>query len=66
MGPNQTDKLLHRKGNNKKITKRQPAEWEKIVANDATDKGFISKIYKQVIKLKAEKQTTQFKNGEKT
>ena len=27
--------------------KRQPSEWEKIFANEATDKGFISKIYKQ-------------------
>ena len=29
--------------------KRQPSEWEKIFANEATDKGFISKIYKQFI-----------------
>ena len=28
-----------------KKTKRQPKEWEKIFANDATDKGLISKIY---------------------
>ena len=28
--------------------KRQPMEWEKIVANDATDKGLICKIDKQV------------------
>ena len=27
-------------------TKRQPTEWEKIFANDATDKGLVSKIYK--------------------
>ena len=26
--------------------KRQPSEWEKITANETTDKGFISKIYK--------------------
>ena len=26
--------------------KRQPSEWEKIFAKEATDKGFISKIYK--------------------
>ena len=26
--------------------KRQPSEWEKILANKATDKGLISKIYK--------------------
>ena len=28
--------------------KRQPTEWEKIFTNDATDKGLISKIYKQL------------------
>ena len=45
MGPNQTDKLLHSKGNYNK-PKRQPIEREKIVSNDATDKGLIAKIYK--------------------
>ena len=30
-------------------TKRQPSEWEKIFANEATDKGLISKIYKQLM-----------------
>ena len=29
-------------------TKRQPTEWEKIFANDVTDKGLVSKIYKQL------------------
>ena len=29
--------------------KRQPTEWEKIFANNAADKGLISKIYKQLI-----------------
>ena len=29
--------------------KRQPTEWEKIFANDMTNKGLISKIYKQLI-----------------
>ncbi len=43
MRPNQTYKLLHSKGNQKKM-KRQPMEWEKIVANNATNKGLISKI----------------------
>ena len=29
--------------------KRQPSEWEKIIANEATDKGLISKIYEQLL-----------------
>ena len=32
--------------------KRQPTEWEKIFANDVTDKGLASKIYKQLMWLK--------------
>ena len=32
-------------------TKRQPSEWEKIFANESMDKGLISKIYKQLMKL---------------
>ena len=35
--------------------KRQPSEWEKIIANKATDKEFISKIYKQLLQLKSRK-----------
>ena len=31
--------------------KRQPSEWEKIIANEATDKQLISKIRKQLLKL---------------
>ena len=31
--------------------KRQPSEWEKIFANESTDKGLISKIYKQHMQL---------------
>ena len=32
-------------------TKRQPTEWEKIFANDLSDKGLLSKIYKEFLKL---------------
>ena len=35
--------------------KTQPSEWEKIIANEETDKGLISKIYKQLLKLKSRK-----------
>ena len=35
--------------------KRQPSEWEKIVANEATDKELISKIYKKLLQLNSRK-----------
>ena len=49
-GLNQTYELLHSKEKHKE-KKRQPTEWEKIFANDATDKGLISKMYKQLVQL---------------
>ena len=35
--------------------KRQPSEWEEIIANEATDKELISKIYKQLLQLNTRK-----------
>ena len=35
--------------------KRQPSEWDKIIANEAMDKELISKIYKQLLKLNSRK-----------
>ena len=32
--------------------KRQPSEWEKIIANETTDRGLISKIHKQLIQFR--------------
>ena len=35
--------------------KRDPSEWEEIIANEATDREFISKIYKQLLQLNSRK-----------
>ena len=45
--------------------KRQPSEWEKIIANEATDKELISKIYKQLLQLYSRKINDKIKKWSK-
>ena len=45
--------------------KRQPSEWEKIIANEVTDKEFISKICKQLLQLNCRKINDPIKKGAK-
>ena len=44
--------------------KRQPSEWEKIIANETTDKGLVSKLYEQLIQLNTRKRNNLMKKWE--
>ena len=45
----------HKQGESINKVKRQPSEWEKVIANETTDKGLISKIYKQLLQFNTRK-----------
>jgi len=46
--------------------KRQPSEWDKIMASETTGKELISKIYKQLMQLNTRKTKNTIKNGQKS
>ena len=46
--------------------KSQPSEWEKIITNETSVTGLISKIYKQLMQLNKRKQIIQSKSRQKT
>ena len=62
MGPNQTEKFLHSKGNPKQSEKTTHRMGENL-ASESTDKGFISKIYKHLLQLNTKKKTKQNKTN---
>ena len=53
------------KGNSIKM-KREPTIRENIFANDTSDKGLISQIYKELTRLHSRKTNNQLKNGQRT
>ena len=55
---------MHSKGNCKQ-SEKTTSEWEKIIANETTDKGLVSKIYKQLIQVNTRKINNSVRKWEK-
>jgi hypothetical protein len=65
MGPHENERFCKAKDTVNK-TKCQPTDWEKIFTNSLSDKGLISKIYKELNKLDSKtKKNNQSKMGYK-
>jgi hypothetical protein len=60
MGLHQTKQLLHSKETVTRL-KRQPTEWEKIFASSSSNKGLISRIYRELKKLSPQRINTPVK-----
>ena len=64
MGPNQTYKLFHSKGNHKQ-NEKMTYTLGKISVNHVTTKGLISNIYRHLTQFNNSKQKTLSNNGQK-
>ena len=64
MGPDELKSFCTAKETISKV-KRQSSGWQKIIANETTDKGLISKIYKQLIQINVRKTNNPMKKWEK-
>jgi hypothetical protein len=63
MGLHETKKLLHNKRNVTRL-KKQTTEWEKTIASYTSEKGLITRIYRELKKLNSPKISNPVKKGQ--